>query len=48
MIEISPVLAFGVRDASVGKGHEGNFWVDGNVLCLNRDMDYMGVCICQI
>lgn len=29
------------------KGYEETFWVDGNVLYLNRCLCFKGVCICQ-
>lgn len=30
-----------------GKRHEGIFWGNGNVLCLDWDGDYIGEYICQ-
>lgn len=29
------------------KGHERTFWNDGNILYLDRSLDYPGECICQ-
>lgn len=31
----------------IGKGHEGTLCSDGNVLYFDRDVDYLGICICQ-
>lgn len=31
------------RRAVTGKKHVGTFWVDGNVLCLDRGVDYTGI-----
>lgn len=36
----------GRKKWSLGKGHAGTFWGDGNKNILNRGVGYIGVCIC--
>lgn len=33
------------RRAVIGKRHLGTFWMDGNVLCLDRGVGYTGIYI---
>lgn len=46
---IRQVVAHGVGQLLrlAGKEQEGTFWCVSNVLCLDTDLSYTGVCTCQ-
>lgn len=44
--EIRTVSAV-AENVPTGKGHEKTFWCDGNVLCFNSNVGFLGVYICQ-
>lgn len=45
--EIRTVFAYGSGEGLTGKGHDGTFWSDGNVLFCDWHDCYTGVCSCQ-